>query len=251
MTNPSESRSTEPVSAIPTAPSAPPETDYVPPTNYYTPPQPLQYYPPAPPAEPEIKLGDWLSYGWQVYKENWLLMSMATLLGGFLSVVTVGILAGPLLMGMYRMAFKTIREERPEMADLFKWDGRFLQAFLACLILFLISAGLSGMGNNNALAALLNFVFTPFLTMLLGLSMPHILERNMDIAKAINEVGRKIFSKDALMWWIVGLVFAAISVGGLIACGVGILVTIPWMISSSAIAYRDMFGIDDPNRTNP
>jgi uncharacterized membrane protein len=53
------------------------------------------------------------------------------------------------------------------------------------------------------------------------------------------------------MWWIVGLVFAAISVGGLIACGVGILVTIPWMISSSAIAYRDMFGIDDPNRTNP
>jgi uncharacterized membrane protein len=73
----------------------------------------------------------------------------------------------------------------------------------------------------------------------------------MDIAKAINEVGRRIFSKDALMWWIVGLVFAAIGVGGIFACGIGVLVTIPWVISSSAIAYRDMFGIDDPNRTNP
>jgi hypothetical protein len=31
---------------------------------------------------------------------------------------------------------------------------------------------------------------------------------------------------------------------------VGVLVTLPWMISSAALAYRDVFGIDDPNRTN-
>lgn len=251
MSNAPESRPTEPVSAIPTAPAAPPATDYIPPTNYYTPPQPPQYYPPAPTPTAEIKLGDWLSYGWQVYKENWMLMSMATLLGGFLGAVTIGILAGPLLMGLYRMAFKTMRGERPQMADLFNWDGRFLQAFLAFLIYFLISAGISGAGSNSALAALMSFVVTPFLTVMLGLTMPLILEHDWDISKAINEIGRRMFTKDAFMWWIVGLVFAAIGVGGFFACGIGGLVTIPWMVSSSAIAYRDIFGFDDPNRTNP
>ncbi len=176
---------------------------------------------------------------------------MATLLGGLLSAVTLGVLAGPLLMGLYRMTFKTMRGERPQMSDLFNWDGRFLQSFLAFLIFFLISAGISGIGNNSAIAALMNFVLTPFMTMMLGLTIPLILERDLDVAKAINEVGQKIFSKDALMWWIVGLVFAGIGVGGFIGCGVGILITIPWMISSSAIAYRDVFGFDDPNRTNP
>jgi hypothetical protein len=28
-----------------------------------------------------------------------------------------------------------------------------------------------------------------------------------------------------------------------------VLVTLPWMISASAVAYKDVFGIDDPNRT--
>jgi uncharacterized membrane protein len=52
------------------------------------------------------------------------------------------------------------------------------------------------------------------------------------------------------MWWVVGLVFAAITAGGFIGCGIGILITLPWMISASAVAYRDVFGFDDPNRTN-
>ena len=75
-------------------------------------------------------------------------------------------------------------------------------------------------------------------------------QRKVDVANAINEVGRLVFSRDALMWWIVGLVMAAISTAGFVGCGVGVFVTVPWMISSSAVAYRDVFGFDDPNRTN-
>jgi uncharacterized membrane protein len=82
-----------------------------------------------------------------------------------------------------------------------------------------------------------------------GFSTSLILERGMDVTHAINQVGRIVFSRDAFMWWVVGLVFAAITLGGSIGCGIGMLVTLPWMISSSAIAYRDLFGFDDPNRT--
>lgn len=248
---PESSRGTTPVQPGPTAPAAPPTgAAYIPPTPapYYPPPYPTQYQPPAPTGQPHIALGDWLSGGWQVYKENWALMSLATLLGGLLSVVTVGILAGPLLMGMFRMAFKTMRGERPEIGDLFNWQGRFLQAFLTFLIFALVHGGLTGLGNSPV-HALLSFVVTPLLSVMLGLTMSSILERGLDVAKAINEVGHLIFSRDALMWWVAGLVFAAISVGGVIACGIGGLVTLPWMISATAVAYRDVFGFDDPNRT--
>lgn len=226
---------------------------YIPPTSYYTPPQPPQYYPPPQPGQTgqsHIRLGDWLSGGWKIYSENAALMSVATLLATVLSICTLGILAGPLLMGLYRMAFKTMRQERPEMNDLFNWGDRFWQAFLAFLIFALIHLGVSGASNSGALSGFLGLVITPFLVSAMGLTVPLMLERKMDVANAINEVGRLVFSRDALMWWVVGLVFSAISTAGLFGCGVGVFVTMPWMISSSAIAYRDVFGFDDPNRTN-
>lgn len=254
---PESNRPTTPVQSGTTSPTATPTGGaYIPPTPtpYYPPPLPTPYQAPyqppyqAPTGQPHIALGDWLSGGWQVYKENAALMSAATLLAAVLGTVTIGILAGPLLMGLFRMAFKTMRGERPEIGDLFNWQGRFLQAFLTFLIFALVHAGLTGLGNNSV-HGLLSLVVTPLLTMMLGLTMSSILERGLDVAKAINEVWRLIFTRDALMWWVAGLVIAAIAGGGLIGCGVGVLVTLPWMISASAVAYKDVFGIDDPNRT--
>ncbi|MEK6408893.1 MAG: zinc ribbon domain-containing protein [Acidobacteriota bacterium] len=246
-------RETTPVQPGLTSPAMPPAgVGYSIPTltPYYPPPYPTQYQPPVQTGQPHISLGDWLSGGWQVYKENWALMSLATLLGGLLSAATAGILAGPLLMGMFRMAFKTMRGERPEIGDLFNWRGYFLQAFLTALIFGAIYIGLGGIGNNNAFFGLLSAAATPLLFLMVGFTTSHILERGWDVAKAINQVARLVFSRDAFMWWVVGLVFAAISVGGVIGCGIGALITLPWMISATAVAYRDVFGIDDPNRTN-
>ena len=83
-----------------------------------------------------------------------------------------------------------------------------------------------------------------------GLTMSYLLERRPDVGNALNDVGRTIFSRDALMWWVVGLVFVTLSAAGLAGCGIGVLVTMPWMLSSVALAFRDVFGIEDPNRTN-
>jgi hypothetical protein len=227
---------------------------YVPPSYYAPPPpSPVPYQPAQPAGQAEqspVALGEWLSRGWRLYKENWFTMSLATLLAGILSLVTVGVLAGPLLMGLYRMAFKTMRGERPEVNDLFQWEGRFAQAFLAFLIFALISFGIPGVDRAGALSSFFTFIATPFLTVLLGLTMPSILERRVDVAKALNDISRLIFSRDAFMWWVMGLVFASITVAGFIGCFVGIFMTVPWMVCSGASAYRDLFGFDDPNRTN-
>lgn len=248
---PDSMRETTSVQAAPTSPTSPPTgAGYIPPTPtpYYPPPHPTQYQPPVQVGQPHISLGDWLSGGWQVYKENWAVMSFGSLLGGLLSVVTAGILAGPVLMGLFRMAFKTMRGERPEIGDLFNWKGRFLQAFLAFLIFAAVSLGLFKAGG--LFLALSLIVVNPLATIGLAFVMGLILERNMDIAPAINEVAHTIFTRDAIMWWVVGLVFYILSGAGAIGCFIGSFVTLPWMISAAAVAYRDVFGIDDPNRTN-
>jgi hypothetical protein len=244
---PEQPRPTNPVNPALTGTTNPPTSPaFLAPTPYYPPPAPVPYQPFQPP-QAHISLGDWLSGGWQVYKENWALMSVASLLTGLISAATAGVLAGPLLMGMFRMAFATMRGERPVMGDLFNWKGKFLQAFLSGLIFAVIPFWLSS--GNNSLLKLLVLAATPFLSVMFAFATSLILERRMDIANAINQVAKLIFSRDAFMWWVVGLVFAAIAGGGSIACFIGLLVTLPWMISASAVAYRDVFGFDDPNRT--
>jgi hypothetical protein len=241
-------RPTMPVAPLPTAPPQPPPA-YAPPVAYYPPQPPAPYQPPVRAGQTHISLGDWLSGGWHVYKENWLVMSVASLFGAFLSTVSFGILAGPLLMGMFNMAFKTMRGERPTLSDMFDWRGRFLQAFLAFLISAAIYAGVAGVGQSSAFGAILNLVIIPYLTLMLGFTFSSIHERRMDVAAAINEIGKMIFSRDAFMWWIVGLVFSTIIAVGFFGVCVGLFITLPWIISSAAVAYRDVFGVDDPNRT--
>jgi hypothetical protein len=199
---------------------------------------------------PNVGLGDWIQRGWQIYKEYWVEMSMGSLIGTFLSVCTLGLLAGPTLLGLYRMAFKAMRGERPDVGDIFEWEGRFVPAAVTFFIFVVLHFGLGGLAKSG-ISSILTFVVGPFLTTGLALTMPLLLERRMDIAAAINEAGRLIFSRDALMWWIVGLVFGLINLGGLFACGFGVFVTFPFTVSAAAIAYRDIFGLDDPNRTLP
>ncbi|MFL6213662.1 MAG: zinc-ribbon domain-containing protein [Blastocatellia bacterium] len=241
---------TQGVNASPTSPNSQTGPAYLPPQSFNMPPMPPAYYPPAQAGTSNIRLGDWLSGGWKIYSQNWLLMSIATLLAWGLGFATVGVLAGPMLMGLFRMAFKTMRQERPEISDLFNWQGRFWPAFLAFAIFGLIHLGATGLFSNGGLSGLISLAAGPFLTLMTGLTMSYLLERNADVGNALNEVGRAIFSRDAMMWWVVGLVFVTISIAGVAGCGIGVFVTMPWMISSVALAYRDVFGIDDPNRTN-
>ncbi len=178
-------------------------------------------------------------------------MSVASLVAIVITAGTAGVLGGPLLMGLLQMAFKTMRGERPVMGDLFDWRGRFLQAFLTGLIFLVVHLAFGGAGNSSGLLKLLYLGVIPFLSILIGFTMSLVVERGTDVVHSINNAAKLIFSRDAFMWWVVGLVFAAITAGGFIACGIGVLVTLPWMVSASAVAYRDVFGIDDPNRTNP
>ena len=245
-----QSSETQPVKPSRTGPAgAPTSAAYMPPA-YRIPTAPPAPYQPIAPSGHGIRLGEWLTGGWQIYKENWALMSVATLLGILVSACTLGILAGPMLMGLFAMAFKTMRGEQPVMNDLFNFRGRFLQAFLTFLIFFVANVALSGLGQASQLFNLIHLAITPIITIMLSMTMAHSLERRGDVVTSINDVVRTVFSNNWFSWWLVGVVMSAITTGGFFACGVGGLVTLPWMVCVGSAAYRDTFGVDDPNRTN-
>lgn len=250
---PEYERPTSSVHSGSTSRTAPPTgAAYIPPTptRYYQPPSPIGSIRLGSGAQSSISLGSWLSGGWEIYKENGALMSVASLFALGIALVTGGLLCGPLLTGMFRMAFKTLRGERPIMRDLVEWRGTFFQTFLAGIIFLVIHIALAGAGNTSGFVKLLYLAAVPFLSILSAFTIPQILERGTDVVHSINDAAKLVFSRDAFMWWVVGLVFAAITTGGFLACFVGGLITLPWMVSSAALAYRDVFGIDDPNRTN-
>jgi hypothetical protein len=48
----------------------------------------------------EVNLGEWLERGFRLYRENMVKLIPATFLGLLLTVVSAGILAGPMLIGL-------------------------------------------------------------------------------------------------------------------------------------------------------
>ena len=223
---------------------------YIPPSEYY---QPLQTVPPPPPLTDNrrvtISVGDWLYGGWRIFSDNWALMMIASVFASFLSVCSVGFLAGPLLLGLFRMAFKSLKQERPEMSDLFNWDGKFLPALLASFIFAVLWFTISALRSASGFFWLVSIAVHPLIFISFLLTLPMLTEGRTDLAAAINSVGRLIFGKDAVMWWVVGLAFLLLSGSGVIACGVGVFVTVPWIICAAAVAYSSIYGLDDPNRT--
>ena len=85
------------------------------------------------------QVGTCLSKGWKIYKENFGLILLATLITGLISFFTCNICAGPMLCGLFGILLALIRgqEQKPKVGDLFKGFSKFLPAFLVTLVLFL------------------------------------------------------------------------------------------------------------------
>ncbi len=78
-----------------------------------------------------------------VYKENWVILSVSTLVVFALGMITFGLLFGPLIAGLASMFIKAKSGNKPTFDDLFQYNGKFiLMALMGLLIGILIFCGL-------------------------------------------------------------------------------------------------------------
>ncbi|HNR94324.1 MAG TPA: hypothetical protein PKM67_00860 [Kiritimatiellia bacterium] len=188
-------------------------------------------------GQPEYKpldFGDVLKRAFDLYKENLGLLIVVHLVGGLLSLCTIGILAGPLYAGvsLVMLALYDRKDPKPVVGDLFKGFDFFLPAFLLFLVVCAVMIPVSMItGPLSSIAGLVAGTVTMFSYFL-------IVERKMDFWPAIVESYNMVKEN---FWvylglYVVGWIGSAL---GFIACCIGIVVTAPYLSCVTVIAYRE------------
>lgn len=190
----------------------------------------------------EVKFGDWLEKGFNLYKENFGVLVLSSLIAILLGVISFGILMGPMMAGLCFILLRLVDNQtpKPEVGELFKGFNYFLQAFLFFLVWGAIIFGASFiLMFIPCIGQLAQIVLAYGLQPLLMFSMFLIVDRKMEFWPASME---SINIVKTNFWPFLGfqLVCAIISQLGAIACGIGVIFTLPIGLCATAIAYREV-----------
>ena len=195
-----------------------------------------------------VRIGDWLTEAWKVFTESIGVHIVLALIVGLGSLLTIGILAGPLACGWYYIILRQLREPdyKPEIGDVGKGFEVFLQSFLAWLILLGVSlvAGIIGAVLGSILPVigqLIPLAIGWAVGALFLFVLPLIIERRLAVGEAISQSVDKVKPEFWGFFGFAALVSVISGIGGAF-CGVGWLIAGPFTIIATALAYRDNFG---------
>ena len=230
-------------------------------------------------------VGEYLKQSWQLFKSDPGLIIGASVLVGlcwcvanflpYLGTVTGIIFSGPLLGGLILFFLKKIRNQPSTLGDAFSgFSPKFGQLLLghlvpsilaglalvipvAFIVVGIVMSGISGQGRGGGADGL-----APVLMVGIGLLIPAlcvmiyfqycwvfalwlIADKNMQFWPAM-ALSRAVVLKH---WWLtlwIGIVTGLLSLLGLLACGVGLIVAGPVTIGIFAFAYEKLFGDMQP-----
>lgn len=131
------------------------------------------------------------------------------------------------LLGWCHMALKTARGETVAMGDVFSQTGKLVPGLICNLIVSL------AMGIGMALLCVPGLIAWAFL----GLAMMFVVDKELDPISAIKaSIAATEGARGPMV--VLAIVMFLLYLGGAIACGVGLLVTIPTIMIAWAHAYE-------------
>ena len=192
----------------------------------------------------DVKFGEWIEAGFNLYKNNFSILVLASIIALVLTTITIGILAGPMLAGLAIITLRLLRKEHPEpdAGKVFRGFDYFLNAFLFMLIwVIAILVGSFILQIFPVVGQLLSlfFVYAAQAFLMFGIFL--IVDKQMNFWPASME---SIQTVKTNFWPFLGLSTVASIIGSLggIALGIGIVLTIPIQACILAVAYGDVFG---------
>ncbi|MDD5678454.1 MAG: hypothetical protein PHW60_10755 [Kiritimatiellae bacterium] len=191
----------------------------------------------------DVKFSEWIQQGWELYKANIGVWIVASLLAVLISLATAAILSGPMMAGLVWMALALVdrKEPKPQIGDVFKGFDYFLQSFLFFLVWGIIMLAISVISLIPCIGTLVVIAISIVLHTALMFGLFLIVDKKMDFWPAsmlsLNTVKPNFFP-------FLGLLVVAMLIGhvGAIACGIGLIVTMPIAVCILAVAYRNVFG---------
>lgn len=191
------------------------------------------------------KVGTTFNRAMEVYKKNFVPICVAALLAGLVGAVSCGICTAPLLCGVFAMILKAMRDSNAQLniGDVFQGFSKFfVPAFVGCLVLSLINQAATAILVCIPIIgwiALVVVAIAMSAAMLWSLFL--VTDQGATVGDAIT-VPLKLL-KDKRFWSVVLVTFVACLIGsvGAIACGVGVLVTMPFAYCMIAAAYEEAY----------
>ncbi|MBE9117879.1 hypothetical protein IQ249_18435 [Lusitaniella coriacea LEGE 07157] len=202
-----------------------------------------------------VKIGDYISRGWEIFKQNpGLLIGYVVILVVISSVVfglplalqrTIGpelaqsissliniIVSPPLWAGLFIGCFILHKGQQLQFNNFFSGFQYFAQLVIASLV--------------SAILIIIGFIFclVPGIYLAIGYSfmIPLVIDRNLNFWDAM-EASRKIVTKQWFSIFAFLIVIGLINTAGALVFGVGLLVTIPLTYGAMVAAYDDIIGI--------
>ena len=80
----------------------------------------------------EVRFGKWIEAGFNLYKNNFGTLVLASVIALVLSTITIGLLAGPMIAGLVIVTLQLLRREvpKPDAGRVFRGFDYFLNSFL-------------------------------------------------------------------------------------------------------------------------
>jgi uncharacterized membrane protein YvlD (DUF360 family) len=175
-------------------------------------------------ARPRLDVGLTFKGGWNAFTADIVALIVGALIACILSVVTIGILAGPLSAGLYSMVVGRIRDGRPaRIGDVFSCMDRFW-GFLWAAIVLVVLIGLASLTiiGGVLLATVWLFVF------------PFMVDRKMGLTDAMSASYHQVV--DNGFWEHLVLIVIVFAIGAVANGWIGLLTT-PFTIALVAAAY--------------
>jgi len=163
------------------------------------------------------------------------------LLAALLASLTLGILAGPMGAGLVLMILRMMDGENVEIGDLFQGFSYFAPSFLFALVWGLINIVISfALGMVPFIGTAVSIFVSLTIVTVIIFGLPLIVDRKMDFWAASLESIDKV---KPVFWPMLGLLIISSLIGdiGILACGIGVIATIPISICINTVAYRKFY----------
>jgi hypothetical protein len=189
-----------------------------------------------------LNVQDYIKQGWEMFKEHvgefvgfTLIIFVASAVSSkssFAGSFVFSAVISSLSAGYGIAAFRLLSGQQIEFADFFKGFNYFLPLFLASLAgCFLVSIGFFLLIIPGIYLAVA-YMFSTFL----------IVDYRMEFWQAM-ETSRSIISRNWFAFFGFSFALFAVNLLGVLALGVGLLVTIPVTACAAAVAYKDIIGL--------
>jgi uncharacterized membrane protein len=149
-----------------------------------------------------------------------------------ISTLASFVVSPPLMAGFYIVAFRIRDQQEVEFSNFF--DG--FKAFLVPLVVAsLVSTILMGIGF------ILLVIPGIYLAVAYCISVPLIIGRQLDFWPAL-ETSRQVVTKQWFGFFLLFICILLLNVAGVIALGIGVIITFPWTLCIFAAAFDNIVG---------